>query len=87
MTSRSGLIMLGLKRSSGRSVNGNPAAAGMALQDRGHARRIRIPLQRERSGSDLDTIDLALLVRPGARRYRGNGVSEAWHSVSPTLLA
>src|SRR5262245_29414615 len=43
--------------------------------------------QRERSGSDLDTIDLAVLVRPRARRYRRNRVSEAWHFVSPILLA
>jgi hypothetical protein len=62
-------------------------AAGMALQNRDHVRRIRIPLQRERSGADLDTIDLAVLVRPRARRYRRNGVSETWHFVSPTLLA
>jgi hypothetical protein len=62
-------------------------AAGMALQNRDRASRVRIPQQRERSGSDLDTIDLALLVRPRARRYRWNGVSEAWHFVSPILLA
>ena len=30
----------------------------MALQNRGHARCIPIPLQRERSGSDLDTSTL-----------------------------
>jgi len=29
--------------------------------------------QRERSGSDLDTIDLAVLVRPRARRSAGTG--------------
>jgi hypothetical protein len=80
------------------NVSTSAASAGVLTQPRPIADKGRIEIpqrsshltppkwRREPTASDLDTIDPAVLVQPRARRYRRNGVSEAWH-VSPTLLA